>query len=265
MKKRFLTATILLASCLTSCGQNNNNPHINRNGELSSLEEINEDNAYKIGSYEYIENLIEQKERFLFYFMQENCHACEDFKDVMLNYIKDTSAFVIKVNMTNQGEVAYKLYDKYGTLLNLEDTPRVYLIESKEKMTLIPQSRYSSSLMFNKAMQDYVYLTNVYTFSLQNSYKAFLENEENLLTIFVDYSNSNSINKYRSFIEEKIQNSDKKVALVQLDNENISSFKEEYALTDLSSPIGIIKSENKQFVFSSDNKESSDFLATYLN
>ncbi len=265
MKKRFLSLILLLPFSLSSCGQNKNNPHINKNGELYSLEEINDDNAYVTGNFEYIDNLIQQKEKFIFYFMQENCHSCEDFKGVMLNYIKESKAFVVKVNMTNQAEIAYKLYEKYNTLLNLIDTPRVYLIENSEKMTLIPQSRYSSSLMFNKAMNDYVYVSNVYTFSSLNSYQTFLEKEDNLLTIFLDYSNSSAIEKYRSFIEEKIQDSDKKVALIELNDDNKSSFIDAYNLNDLNEPIGYIKSENKWHTFSLDNKESSDFLATYLN
>lgn len=264
-KKHLFSIALLIALSLSSCGENIEKVYINKNGELYSLDEVNDNNAYKIGSFEYIDNLIEKEESFIFYFMQNNCQSCEEFKDVMLSYVKETLSFVVKVNLSEQNDLAYKLHEKYSSTLLLEDTPRVYLIESKENMTLIPQSMYSSSLLFNKAMNDRLTTSNVYTFSTLESYKSFFEKEDDLLTIFLDSYDSSANKRYKEIIKDVIQNSDKKTALVELDSNNLEQFKKEYSLTDLSSPIGYRKKDNKWHTFSLNNKESSDFLATYLN
>ncbi len=268
MKKReHLKALIaILASTLTSCGQNKDNPHILKNGDLETMEEITDDNAFVNGTFSYLDTMLEANESFIFYLMQDECSACKEFKDKMLSFIQSSHSLVVRMNISTNEEDFLKLGNKYQEQFfynNQIATPKVYVVRNKESVIAVPNSRYSTATMFKNAMNDYIYNTNVYTFSSFENYLKFADKEDDLLTIVVDYTKKDTVELYKAMIEEKIKSSNKKVALIQIDNEE-SEFISKFDIEDTNYPLGIRKATNERFTFSIDEEKNESFLNSYL-
>ncbi len=266
MKRRNnISLIVLLASLLSSCGQNQNNPHILKNGDLEYIDEINDDNAFINGTYSYLEMMLEANESFIFYLMQDECIGCKDFKDKMLSFIQSTHSLVVRMNITNNDEFeefTNKYHDQFF-YKNVITTPQVYVVSNKESVIAVPSSRYSTATMFKGAMNDYIYNSNVYTFSTYQSYANFLEKEDDLLTIIVDYTKKETIELYKSVIEQKIKATSKKVALIQILSED-SEFLTKLEITDSTYPLGIRKATNERVTFKVNDENCKQFLDTYL-
>ena len=268
MKKRqyLLSLIATLASTLTSCGQSKENPHILKNGDLEIVDEITDDNAFINGTFSYLDMMLEANESFIFYLMQDECIACKEFKDKMLSFVQSTHSLVVKMNISNSEGDFLKLGNKYQEQFfynNQVATPKVYVVRNKESVIAVPNSRYSTSTMFKNAMNDYIFNTNVYTFSSFENYSKFLDKEDDLLTIVVDYTKKDTVELYKAMIEEKIKASNKKVALIQIDDEE-SEFISKFEIEDTTYPLGIRKATNERFTFTIDEEKNESFLNSYL-
>ncbi|MCQ2793593.1 MAG: hypothetical protein MJ221_04200 [Bacilli bacterium] len=274
---RFLINLSILPLCLSSCGANPNNPHITKNGNLTYLSEITEENAYFNGSFEYVSQMIDSEDYFIFYLTSSECSHCVEFKNKMLDYVKETKASVIKMDIikyndddtigyTADFEKFYKTYGDYFFINGEVLTPQVYIAHGKNVATKVPSSRYSTSSMFKGAMNDYVYLDNVMTFSKASSYNEFIKNNKEVMTILLkrEYLGSNDIYKYA--IKDLIHVSKTQVALVEIDEFNETEFCELFKLESITSPLGYYQNgeEKENYTFTTNINEGKAFLNKYL-
>ncbi len=274
-KKIYPLITTFFTLIMSSCSPNFNNTHILRNGELLVEDEINDDNAYKEGTFSYIDSLMKAKDSFILYLVQDECSACANFKDKMLDYVKESKNLVVRISANVKSNYGYDENEEFSKLIkNYKDiffinnefvTPSVYVVNKGESAIKVPNSRYSTSIMFKNAMNDYVYPNSIYAFTDVTKYNAFLNKEDDLLTIAVDYTNSAATYLYQNYIYQYVDSVNKKIALIQINETNKNAFLEALNIEDITYPLGFQKKDNLSYIFQADGANNKEFIDNYLN
>lgn len=274
MKNKKIIFLLLTVIALTSCGQNNKNPHILRNGDLFNENDISINNAFNEIKGEEVLSLIKNEENSLLYIYQDECQSCNIFKPIILDYISTTHNLVNTMNVTNNiDEVSKLLNSDYGPVFfphGSSDivTPRLFII-GENIATMFPiSSRGENKLMFKNAMNDYVFDSNVYSFINLNKYKEMVNNNDKLLTVLIDRSNESLMRIYKSQIKSSIFDSNKDVALLDVSKFSRNDVLTYFNIESLEYPYSFYKLNNKKeshyFTPNSVN-EGLSFLNNYYN
>lgn len=277
--RKTIPSLIMLTLSVTSCGENNNNPIIHRNGDLLSLSEITYDNAFVNATAELLGNMLSANEPFLFYVTSSECSHCYDFQSVILDYVKSTKNIVLKLDVYEEdinGDPVYtndfqNIYDEYkdyffvnGQLL----TPSVFVTNGFNFATSIPSSRFANSGMFSRAMNDYVRYSNVYSISSLEGSNTFdsKHNNSESMTILIDRSNKELMTTYNLQIQEITDSSSFDIALVDINSSSKDDLLKKYELESLDRPMAIYKNGSKidKYIFNSEIDSGKEFLKQYI-
>lgn len=277
--RKTIPSLIMLTLSVTSCGENSNNPIIHRNGDLLSLSEITYDNAFVNATAELLGNMLSANEPFLFYVTSSECSHCYDFESVILDYVKSTKNYVLKLEVyedDTNGDPIYteefkNIYDEYknyffvnGQLL----TPSVFVTNGFNFATSIPSSRFANSGMFSRAMNDYIKYSNVYAISSIEGNDSFniKHDDAESMTILIDRSNKELMTTYNLQIQEITDSSSFDIALVDINGSNKDELLKKYELDSLDRPIAIYKNGSNfdKYIFNSKIDSGKEFLKQYI-
>ena len=274
MKNKNIIFLLLTTITLTSCGQNNKNPHILRNGDLFNENDISIKNAFNEIKSEEVISLIKNEENSLLYIYQNECQSCNIFKPIILDYISSTHNLVNTMNVTNNiDEISKLLNSDYGPVFfphGSSDivTPRLFIV-GENIATMFPiSSRGENKLMFKNAMNDYVYDSNVYSFVKLDKYKEMINSNENLLTILINRSNESLMRIYKSQIKSSIFDSNKDVALLDISKFNQDDIFSFFNIDSLDYPYGVFvnnKIKESHYFTPNSVNEGLNFLNNYYN
>ncbi len=267
MKRRTFLFLNLLPLLLSSCGQNTNNVHILRNGDVYKKEISSFDDALVETTYEEISSLIENEEGSLLLIHQNECHYCIEKQPYFIDLVKNTSSLIYSINIDKSPNEFEKLLgSEIFDALAFQGTPSFYVLGSNIAKR-VPNLRIGGSLMLQNAMNDYVYYSNVYAFTSIEKYNEMLNDflDEGLVTILMDRSNIELMRTYNTFIKEKIYNSNNKVALIDINRFDKEIIKNEFNIESLTLPIGIYSKNKTRITYEfSPTKDNSEFLLNYL-
>lgn len=228
---------IMITLSLTGCSSKRSLlKRVAKNGDLISLNEINYENSMVDVSFEKIDKLINSEEKFVFYLMSKECHACVDFKDVITSYVQDTNTLVYRMdilgddesyNLSPDFQAFYDKYDEYFFINHKIQTPQVYVVKGVNVAEQVPFSRYAQKWMFKKAMSEYVKAEKFTTFTSVDSYNKFIELNANkkYITLLVDENNVEAWDLYKKYVSD-FKSSNYEVACIYLNDTNKAAFTE---------------------------------------
>lgn len=219
---RLFPTMIMLALSLTSCAGKSVEKIVAINGDLLSQSEITYENACRDVSFLEMDTLIKSNEKFVFYLTSSLCSHCEEFKDKITSYVKDTSTMIYRMDIIASDHESYSpefiaLRDAYKDYFFINDqvaTPQIFIVEGQKVADQIPASRYAQKWMFKRAMKDYVRTANIYSFSSMLTYQEFekTRTDKEYVTFNVDKSSD----LYQTYYPS-IKTANKEVAIVPID------------------------------------------------
>lgn len=270
MKKRNILLS-LLPIILSSCGQNINNTHILRNGNLYN-ENIDEfENAIIHTSFENISSIIENEEGALLLLYSNECEPCTRLKPILKKYISNSKSMLYAIEVQQENEEIKKIMQsEYSSLIfqnGVLSTPSMYVI-GENLITKIPNSRMENEIMLNNAMNDYVYYSNVYSFTNENKYISMVnDNKQNgFMSILIDRNKKDAMATYKNLIKNKIYNSKRDVALLDINDFDDKFIKDNFNIDNLIYPLGIYYSKDNITTHQFSPKENNDeFFGYYFN
>ncbi|HBF67784.1 MAG TPA: hypothetical protein DDW20_00470 [Firmicutes bacterium] len=267
MTKKKILLINLLPLLISSCGQNTNNVHILRNGDIYKKDITSFDDVLVETTYEEISSLIENEEGSLLLIHQNECHYCIEKQPYFVDLVKNTSSLIYSINIDKSLDEFDKLMkSEIFDALAFQGTPSFYVLGSNIAKR-IPNSRIGGSIMLQNAMNDYVYYSNIYAFTNIEKYHEMLNDSlsEGLVTILMDRSNIELMRTYKTFIKEKIYNTNKAVALIDINKFDKETIKKEFNIDSLTLPTGIYSKNKTRITYEfSPTKDNSEFLSNYL-
>ena len=223
MKTRRLFPTmIMLALSLTSCAGKNAEKIVAINGDLLSQSEITYENSCKDVTFSEMDTLIKSNEKFVFYLTSSICSHCEEFKDKITAYVKDTSTMVYRMDIIAPDHESYspefialrEAYKEYFFINDQVATPQIFIVEGEKVADQVPASRYAQKWMFKRAMKDYVRTTNIYSFSSMVTYQEFEKTRTD--KEYITFNADKNSDLYRTYYPT-IKKSKKDIAIVPID------------------------------------------------
>lgn len=203
---------LLISGCFSYVG----NVVAFKNGDIA-FGEINSNNAYRYVDYEMLDNLITSNSEFIFYLSSTTCSSCQEFEPIMVDYIKNSTQLVYKMNADKQQEDFEKLYNNYSDYFNgLSYTPGIYIFGDGVGGYQISNSRISNLNMFTTAMKEKLYESNVYSVSKYSVLDSYLSNHEKSYVLFYDRSNKQYSEYYNSMLKEEVNQFKKELLVVEL-------------------------------------------------
>lgn len=256
---------------LSSCGQNVNNTHILRNGNLykQNINEFEETIIHT--SFENISSIIENEEGALLLLYSNECEPCNKLKPILKEYISNNKSMVygIEVEQDND-EIKKMMQSEYSSLFfqnGILTTPSMYVV-GQNLITKIPNSRMENGIMLNNAMNDYVFYSNVYSFTNKDKYLSMVNDkkENGFMSILIDRNKKDLMTSYKNIIKDKIFNSKNDIALLDINDFDENFIKNNFNIDDLIYPLGIYYSKDNIKTHQFSPKENNDdFFVYYIN
>ena len=260
------------ALTLSSCGAKNNLPFVYKNGDLFALNELTYENSFVDISFEQFDNYVKSEQEFVLYLTSQECSHCYEFKDKIFDFVKEKKTKVMRLEIFDtSGDVSVytetfkQILDSYSDLLFINGnvlTPQVYIVKGEQFADKIPNSRYSTSLMFKNAFNDYANIANVYSFSSFDAYQKFTETNNDYVTFAFDYANKGATNIYNAQIKNKIKATKKTVAIFEISENNKADFESFYDVSLNQYPFAINVDNNNEtkYNFTSDVAQNTQFM-----
>lgn len=210
MKKLFpLLATSASLLFLSSCSnvQNKTKLAMNVDSFLSG-----EANQYQAPEINKISANLEVNASFAIYFTNTGCSSCEIFSPIMDEYISKTNLLVYKFDESTDRDAFNELADSYGDKFfkNGEiELPALAIVNNGEVEYVNRDSYMKTSNAFFNYMNSHYKVGNVGYYQGNVFNKEFVNRE--FAYIYFNYSDSSLMSLYKTKLEAKVKESNRKV------------------------------------------------------
>ena len=226
MKKEKTILTLGLA-CLFSCSssipvksieitnkEDDSLYYLYRNGDINEDASSLSETSRTIDSANAL-NLIESKEPFILYFYQTSCKHCQDIKDSLIYFLKETKLCLYAVSNSSISPFCNAINSSYPSL-GLDSskigTPYCCIVEGSTSTILDMSNNAYSPYVFSEYLSPKINLTNLYTFRNASSFASFMEENQAALGYV-----SNSLNSLRGAMLEKAKRASTPLAIFEGD------------------------------------------------
>ena len=261
-----MSISLLLAGCSKKIDPSK---IVARNGDLYALSDLTYENSLVDVSFEKMDYLINSNEKFVFYLYSHECSHCMDFKDVIFDYVKDTSTLVYRMDaikddgtFSDDFQALFDKYDPYFFIDHKVSFPQVYVVEGAKVAEQVPASRYAQKFMFKKAMSEYVTTSGLYHMNNFDGYSKFADEraKQKFATIIV-----NDREEYDNYYKD-IKTSKIEVVSLFPNESNVDVIKQRFNIENLDCAYGIYSNKGELTIERLDSNQSSysSFISKYL-
>ncbi len=165
---------------------------------------------------------------------QNGCGACNDFKPIIKDYLKNTKQLIYKMNITEQQDefnwlIQYHYYDWFEG--KAPKTPSVFMIHDENIAEEIPYSKFGTIYSFTNAMRDTISLTNCYYSLEEVDLEKVVNNiSKNMIYFTINTEQTFGSEIFKTEIKPLIETTNKQILII--DNDNYVGVKS-YTLTEV--------------------------------
>lgn len=230
MFKKFISLMFLAVASLASCSSFGDE---NKTVLASNFDNyLNESNTqFAKPDVEEITTNLNIGANFLIYFSETGCGACEKFKPIITNYLRDKNPLIYNFDVSADREELKQLQNLYGDKFFEKNesnnyvvlTPSLYVV-SEGSINVV---NYSSYMQKETAFNNYMnsrYRTNNLYFIKGNVLDKKIKSSE-FLNVSFDFMNSNQVEIYKDKIVPNYRTTGKQVVVSNIKDESKISLK----------------------------------------
>ena len=244
MKAKYLSFISVFPLLLTSCGF--------RGAVKVYRNEITYENAFEQCDYNKVDSLIKANETFMFYLKSEECYSCLEFKDKIVQYVRETNQHIYIFDEVIQHDDLVLLGKNYGDFffpMNIIETPQLYVFSIEKGCQKVSNTKYATKTMFFNAMKETVSETNVYKVRSLDTLDRFINLDEEIDVFPYSRLASDSVTYFNDNVRDIFEKNSRKSIIFEydgLDEEGRTALKEKLSVETLKPSIIHFKSGIKQ-------------------